>query len=512
MTISNAANLGKVYLVGAGPGDAELITLRGARCLGRADVVLYDYLVNPRTLRHARPGAEFVCLGGHRRGRVVSQAEINERLVSEARQGRTVVRLKSGDPTIFARLAEELEALEIAGIAYEIVPGVTAALAAGSYAGIPLTQRDAASAVAFITGQESSKLGGEAIDYGALANFPGTLVFYMGVTTAPLWTRALIAAGKSPNTPAAIVRRISWPDQHSETTTLAELPQVLTQQHIRPPVIVIIGEVASAQRWRQWFTARPLFGKRILITRPVHQADDLADLLAEAGADVLFQPAIEILEPDDWQPVDAALVRLREFDWVVFSSANGVRAMLGRLLQSGGDMRRLGHAQLAAIGPGTAAELGRFGLHADLVPSSFDAEALADLLIPAVAGRRVLLARASRGRDVLLERLKGAGVLVDQVVVYRSVDVTSPDPDVEEDLMAGRVDWITVTSSAIARSLAALFGEGLKKTQLASISWLTSEVLRSAGLAPKAEAGEATMAGLVAAIVAAERGQASAIG
>lgn len=511
-TISKDENPGKIYLVGAGPGDPELITMRGAACLARADVILYDYLVNPRILRHARPGAELVGLGGHRHGRVVSQTEINARLVQEAREGRTVVRLKSGDPTIFGRLAEELDALHAAEIDYEIVPGVTAALAAGSYAGIPITHRDDASAVAFVTGQESVKAGGDSIDYGALAAFPGTLVIYMGVTTAPQWTQALIAAGKSPETPVAIVRRISWPDQQSTLTTLSELPRVLAQQHVRPPVIVIVGEVAAAQRWRQWFTARPLFGKRIVVTRPAHQADELADLLAEAGADVLFQPAIEILEPEDWQPVDAALARLGEFDWLVFSSANGVRATLGRLLQTGGDVRRLGRSKLAAIGPGTSAELKRCSLNADVAPKSFDADALADLLIPEVAGKKVLIARASRGREVLAERLADAGACVEQVVVYQSVDVSKPNPDIAEALRSGRVDWVTVTSSAIARSLKSLFEEGLKQTQLASISRLTSGVLRSAGVPPRAEAREATMTGLVAAIVAAERDQASAIG
>ncbi|MDZ4782554.1 MAG: uroporphyrinogen-III C-methyltransferase [Planctomycetia bacterium] len=512
MTESVPSKPGKVYLVGAGPGDPELITLRGMRCLEWADLVLYDYLVNPRTLRHAPARAELVCLGRHGRGRLLSQDEINARMVVAAKAGQQVVRLKAGDPTIFARVSEELEALEAAGIAYEIVPGVTAALAAGSYAGIPLTQRDASSAVAFITGQESSKQTGDVIDYGALAKFPGTLVFYMGVTTAKVWSQALIAAGKPADTPAAIVRRISWPDQHSETTTLEALPEALAQHRLRPPVIVIVGEVAAAERWRPWFAERPLFGKRVLVTRPEHQADELADLLAAAGADVLFQPAIDLLEPHDWATVDAALGRLHDFQWLVFSSANGVRALLGRLLHVGGDMRSLGATKLAAIGPGTAAELARHGLRADVVPAAFDAEALADALVPMAAGQRVLLARASRGREVHADRLRAANCQVEQVVVYRSVDVKAPEPAILEDLAAGRINWITVTSSAIGRSLVALFGEGLHNTQLASISPLTSRVLSAAGHPPRAEASEATMTGVVAAILAAERGQDSAIG
>lgn len=502
----------KVYLVGAGPGDAALITLRAVRCLELADLVLYDYLVNPRILRHAREDAELVCLGRHGRERIWTQDEVNARMVEAAQAGRTVVRLKSGDPTIFARLAEELAALEQANLEYEIVPGVTAAMAAGAYAGIPLTQRDAASAVAFITGQEGAKNAGDALDYAALAQFPGTLVFYMGVTTASEWTQALLAAGKSPETPVAMVRRISWPDQHTVTTTLGRLAGVVDAQHIRPPVITIVGEVAAARRWREWFTARPLFGRRVLVTRAVHQADDLASLLAEAGADVLFQPAITIAPPDDWSAVDAILERLAEFDWIVFSSTNGVRSLLERLLARKGDIRQLGPARLAAIGPGTSAELRRFGLTADLVPGEYRAEALAAALAPQPGGRRALLVRASRGRETLADELRGSGWTVEQVVVYESRDVRLPDAGHVADLRAGRIDWITVTSSAIARSLIRLFGDDLKHAQLASISPLTSEVCASAGYSPAVEAAEATMPGLVAAIIAAERAKDSAAG
>lgn len=503
---------GKVYLVGAGPGDAELITLRGVRCLERADVVLYDYLVNPRILRHARGDAELICLGRHGRDRLWPQEEINARLVSAARAGKNIVRLKCGDPTIFARMAEELTALEQAQVEYEIVPGVTAALAAGGYAGISLTQRDAASAVAFITGQESAKQSRQTLDYAALAQFPGTLVFYMGVTTAPEWSRALIAAGKPGETPVAIIRRVSWFDQHTETTTLAELPAAIVERHIRPPVITIVGDVAAAKPWRQWFVERPLFGRRILVSRPNHQADALADLLIEAGAEVLVQPAIEIRPPEDWRDVDAMLERVEAFDWVVFSSANGVRAFLDRLLESGRDVRKLGGAKLAAIGSGTAGELQKYGLRADLIPAEFHAEAMAEALMPKVGGKQVLLVRANRGREVLVTGLRGAAASVEQVVVYQSLDVTAPDEAIAADLRAGRIDWVTVTSSAIARSLVTLFGDALAQAQLVSISPLTSGICREAGYSPAAEASEATMGGVVAAIVAVERGQDSAGG
>ncbi|MGH7140380.1 MAG: uroporphyrinogen-III C-methyltransferase, partial [Pirellulales bacterium] len=361
---------------------------RGVECLGRADVVLYDYLVNPQVLKHAAARAELVCLGRHGKGRVWPQEAVNERLLAEARAGKTVVRLKGGDPAIFARAAEETAALTAAGIDFEVVPGITAALAASSYAGISLTHRDAASAVALVTGHESDKQE-LALDYRALAAFPGTLVFYMGVTSAEHWASELISAGKSAATPAVIVRHCSWPDQRSIRCTLGTVAEVVSGQKIRPPALVIVGDAAGVDTGDDWFTRRPLFGVKVMVTRPREQADSLRCLLSELGADVLLQPAIEISPPEDWQPVDAALRRLQEFDWLVFSSVNGVEHFLGRLCAEHGDLRLLGGVRLAAIGPGTADELAKYRLRANVVPPAFRAEALADALAREVAGRRV---------------------------------------------------------------------------------------------------------------------------
>ena len=350
-----AQQFGTVYLVGGGPGDPGLITLRGCQCLARADVVLYDYLVNPQVLVHANPRAELVCLGRHGRDRILPQEEINARLVAHARAGRTVVRLKGGDPIVFARAAEEIGALEQAGVPYEIVPGITAALAVGSYAGIPLTRGDAASAVALVTGHErDDKTTG--LDYAALAAFPGTLVFYMGVTTAEHWAGRLIAAGKPADTPAAIVRRCSLADQQTIVCTLGTVADEIRTRRLRPPALVIVGTVATLASGHNWFVERPLFGRRVLVTRAAHQASELASALSDLGADVLVQPAIEIAPPADWAPVDAALARIDEFDWIVFSSANGVRSLLDRLLGER-DLRALHQVKLAAIGPGSAEEL-----------------------------------------------------------------------------------------------------------------------------------------------------------
>ncbi|MGD9721597.1 MAG: uroporphyrinogen-III C-methyltransferase [Pirellulales bacterium] len=496
---------GKVYLVGAGPGDPGLLTLRGAQCLARADAVLYDYLVNPQILTHARAAARLTCLGRHGRDRVLPQAEIDAELVRLAREGRTVVRLKGGDPAVFAHVAEEIAALEAAQVAYEVVPGITAALAVGSYAGIPLTQGDAASAVALVTGQERSAKSGPPLDYRALAAFPGTLVFYMGVTTAQHWTAELIAHGKSPDTPAAIVRRCSWPDQETIACTLGTLAASVEQRRLRPPALFVVGPVAAQSSQHVWFVERPLFGRQVLVTRAVEQGPELADMLGELGAGVLLQPAIEIGPPEDGAPLERALAQIADYDWLVFSSANGVRSVLDRLLATR-DVRALARVKLAAIGPGTAAELARYHLRADLVPDEYRAEALAAALIrQAAASARFLLARASRGREVLAEQLTAAGHRVDQVVTYSSRDVTTPDAEVAARLAAGQIDWITVTSSAIARSLAAMFGPSLAKARLASISPLTSQTLVELGYTVAAEARVYTLAGLAQAILAAEK-------
>ena len=492
---------GRVYLVGAGPGDPGLVTLRAVECLGRADLVLYDYLVNPQILEHAPETAELVCLGRHGQGRIVPQEEINRRLVDEARAGRTVVRLKGGDPAVFAQGAEEAETLATGGIDFEIVPGITTALAAGSYAGIPITHRSLASAVALVTGQESDEKQSPGLDFDALARFPGTLVVYMGVTTAPRWSATLVAAGKPAETPVAVIRRCSWADQTTIRCTLGEVSDVLAKAKLRPPAIVIIGPVTELAETLSWFNARPLFGRTVLVTRPHDGARAMRDRLEESGARVLAAPAIKISDPADWAPVDAAIASLDRYRWLVFSSANGVHYFLHRLIDTGHDMRRLGGVRLAAIGSATAAALESYHLTADLAPEQYRAEALAEALAPEVTGSRVLLARASLGREVLADSLTAAGAEVDQVVVYQSTDVVTPNDEILEALRAGRIDWITATSSAIARSLVNLYGDGLRKARLVSISPLTSTVLRDLGYPPAAEAAQYTTDGVVDAVL-----------
>lgn len=498
-----ASSVGKVYLVGAGPGDPGLITLRAADCLARADVVLYDYLANTQLLTHAAENSRRICVGKHGGGRIWTQPEINAELVSLAQTGKTVVRLKGGDPAVFARAAEEAAVLKQAGIPFEVVPGVTAALAAGSYTGVPLTHRDHASAVAFITGQERPGKDNSAIDYESLARFPGTLVFYMGVTTADQWSNSLIKAGKSGKTPAVIVRRCTLPDQQTIYCRLDEVAQKLSPEatpKIRPPVVVLVGEAVKLGPELSWFNHRPLLGKRVLITRPLHQADALKLPLQELGADTIVQPMIEITDPEDWQPVDNAINSLHDFDWLLFSSANGVRYFLNRLLASGRDMRSLGDMKIAAVGSRTAEALQEFHLRCDFHPEDFNAQALAEMLCNDAGGKRFLSIRASRGAAALNNELVNAGASVEEIVAYSHTDIETIDDTLIAQMAAGEIDFTTVTSSAIARCLVAKFGDALLGTRLVSISPITSTTIREIGFEPAREAKEATMQSLIAAI------------
>ncbi len=497
---------GKVCLVGAGPGDPDLLTLRGQQLLKQADVVFYDYLVNPLALRHVDSAAELVCLGSHTQGRMLEQVEINAEVIAAAQAGKQVVRLKGGDPAVFGRVAEEIAALEQVGIAYEVVPGVTTALAASSHAGIPLTHRDVASSVALVTGQECRGKQGPALDLENLARFPGTLVFYMGVTTAPVWSTELIAHGKPGATPVAVVRHCSRPSQQTYVTSLQELPRLLEREKIRPPAIIIVGDVVHARAAVNEFTSRPLFGQTVLVTRAAHQSAGLMLRLSALGAAALAQPAIETGPPASLAPLDAALHALAGYDWLVFSSANGVHFFFQRLRQLGYDLRQLGTCRLATMGPATTAALADYHLHPDVQPAAYRAEALAAELVAAAAGKRVLLLRASRGREVLADTLSAAGIAVEQVVTYASRDVEQAAAEIRAALVAGEIDWITVTSSAIARSLVRMFGQQLTQARLAAISPLTAGVLAEAGYPPAVTADEYTTTGLVQAVVEARGG------
>lgn len=506
---SETSQTGFVYLVGAGPGDPGLLTLRGAECLSRADLVLYDGLVNPLLLRYSRASAERTNRADGPAGRMIPQEEINARLIEAAREGKVVVRLKGGDPFIFGRGSEEAAALTSAGIPFEVVPGITAATAAAVYTGISLTHRDHASAVAFVTGHEDPTKS-SALDYSSLARFPGTLVFYMGLHRLPLIAQSLISAGKSPDTPTCVVSRATTPRQRTVIGTLATIPQMAKEAELHAPSLVIVGDCVRVREQVEWFEQRPLFGQVVGIPRPADQGDETALRLVELGGDPVLLPTIEIAPPENWTAIDAALARLGTFDWVVFTSVNGVHGLLGRLWETGGDTRKLGNCRLAAIGPGTAAALAKYSLRPDLVPVEYRAEALADELKPHVVGKRILWVRASRGRDVLPVELTAAGAQFEQVVVYQNRDVAQLPADATHRIENGELNWIALSSPSIARNLARILSPQAKswlgtKTKLVSISPVTSAAAKDVGLPIAAEAREYTWEGLFQAMIDAEK-------
>lgn len=500
MTADTTRPVGTVYLVGAGPGDPGLLTLRAVECLGRADVVLYDYLVNPAALEHAAPGAELVPLGRPGSGRKFTPDQIVERVIAEALQGRSVARLKGGDPSVFARGSDETAALRAAGVPYEIVPGVTSGLAMAAYCEIPITQHADASAVALVAGHERNGKSTSSLDYEGLATFPGTLVFYMGVGRVAEWSAALVEHGKPPDTPVAIVRWCTRARQETVRCTLATVVEEVAARALRPPAVFVVGSVVDRAPERSWFASRPLFGTRVLVPGSPAASRRLTQGLTELGAEVISSPAVRVTDPSDWTDVDAALGTLVRFDWIVFSGPHGADGFLRRLFARGLDVRDLRGVKIAALGSATQEALARRGVRADLVPGEFAPDALSRVLHAGPA-RRFLLVRASEGRGALGDALAAAGAAVTHVVAHRSVAVEEADPDVRAALESGELDWITITSGAIARSLARLYGSALGTARFASIGPVASRALVELGWEVAVEAAPHTTSALVEAIL-----------
>lgn len=490
---------GRVWFVGAGPGAWDLLTIRAADCLRMADVVVHDALVPPWLRDAIAPGAELVPVEREAAAGRDPGLETGRLLVQLAASGRTVVRLKGGDPTVFARLAEEIQPLRDAGLAYELVPGVTAALAAAAAAAAPLTSRTTASHLTLVTGHEAGdKPNG--IDFRVLASLPGTLAIYMGIEHMGRWSGALLEAGKPPATPVTIVSRCSWPDQRIVSSSLARCAVDATAAGLRPPAIAIVGEATeSAPR------SGPLAGQRVLVTRPAGQGEDLAAVIRGAGGDPICVPVVRLGDPESWQPLDDAITAAGSYDWIVFTSVNGVRGFVSRLRAAGRDARWLGTARIAAIGSATRRELDAAGLACDLTPDEFRSEGLAAAFAAVPPGGRFLLVRADRGRDVLPRELRARGQQVDEVAAYANRPLESIDAATLEAIDAAGIDWVTVTSPSIATAAAALFGDRMHRWRIASISPVTSAALAPLGLRPAAEPAVATIAALVAAMAAAAR-------
>jgi uroporphyrinogen III methyltransferase/synthase len=520
MTSSSAPDSGIVYLVGAGPGDPGLITVRGARLLERAEVVVYDYLSNPRLLSYCPEGAERIYVGKKAAQHSMSQDQINALLVEKGKTGRRVVRLKGGDPFVFGRGGEECEALAQAGVRFEVVPGITAAIGAPAYAGIPVTHRDFNSSFTFITGHEKEEeykepearerdaaTGSSDLDWAVIAKLP-CVAFYMGVKSLPRITQRLVENGMNPDTPAAAIRWGTMAQQRTVVGTVGTLAQRVAEARLKPPALTIIGQVVSMRETMNWFESRPLFGQTIVVTRTRQQASDLSDRLTALGADVIEAPTIELAPPADWRPIDDALARAAEFDWVVFTSANGVEFTRRRLFETGRDVRTFGRAKFAAIGDATAAAIReKFSIQPDLCPPRFVAEALADEFAARgeIAGRQFLLLRADIARPILRERLEqGGAVRVLDFPVYETKIAEALPPALIDALDAGRVKWVTFTSSSTAKNFATLLGpdyrEKLRGVRLASIGPITTQTLRDLGLEPTIQADQFNVEGVVSAL------------
>lgn len=487
---------GRVCFVGAGPGAPDLLTIRAVEALRTADVIVHDALVPVRLLDEINPHAERM-LVDRCRDQGADRGPATGRLLARlAVEGRTVVRLKGGDPTVFGRLTEELEPVRQAGVAVELVPGVTAAVAAAAAAGVPLTNRADASVVSILTGREADDKD-SLVDFAALAALQGTLVVYMAMEQVARWSRDLLAAGKSPDTPVTLVSRCSWPDERIGSTTLGECAADVGRQGWRSPAVVIVGASAPP--------SGPLAGRLVLVSRPVGQEGELVAAIRAAGGQALHVPLVAITEPASWQPLDEAIRAASTYDWIVFASGNGVRSFLRRLAALRLDGRGLGTARLAAIGPATARQLELAGYRCDLTPAVARSEELAAELGGTVRRGRFLLVRADKGREELRLGLEALGHHVDEVVAYESRPRTALDADEAEAVARLPVDWVVLTSPSIAAAAVRLFGTRMRDWRIASISPVTSAALEPHGLVPAAEAERAAPAAIVEAMARHDR-------
>lgn len=479
---------GRVYLVGAGPGDPGLLTLKGLEAIREADCIIYDFLANSRLLEHARPGAETVYVGKKGSFKTLPQDEINALIIKKARQGKTVVRLKGGDPFIFGRGGEEAEELAAASIEFEIIPGVTSAIAAPAYAGIPLTHRDLASSVTFITGQENPLKERPAIAWDRLSTGRGTLVFLMGWKSLPLITGKLLGNGWAPSTPVALIRWGTMTKQVSIAGRLDSIVELAARKDLKPPVVTVVGDVVSLRERLNWFEGKPLFGKRVLVTRATEQAGDFARLLEREGAEPISVPTIKTVAPPSWKELDRAIKRLGSYDWAIFTSVNGVKFFFERLYKLGYDLRELKGVKICAIGPMTAKAITSLGIKIDLTPKEYKAEGVLDALGKRrIKGKSFLLARAMKAREILPDEIRRLGGRIDVPPAYRTVRPAKEAAALRKLFKEGGVDVVTFTSSSTVTNFASIFKRSelpglFKGCTVACIGPITADTAKGLGL------------------------------
>lgn len=485
---------GIVYLVGAGPGDLGLFTLKGMRCLKKAEVVIYDFHLNAQILNYIRHNAEFIYAGKRGGHHTMTQDEINAVLVNKANEGKTVCRLKGGDPFVFGRGGEEAQVLAREGIKFEVVPGVSSSIAAPAYAGIPLTHRLYSSSFAVIPGYEDTTKGESAIDWSKLATGVGTLVFLMAVKNVEVLTRKLIENGRSPETPVAVIRWGTRPDQKTIVGDLSSIASIVKEKDIKPPAVMVVGDVVNLRKELKWYDEKPMFGQRILVTRE-HSGG--FEELEELGAEIIQFPTVEIVPPESWQDLDSAIDGVNSYDWIIFTSANGVKSFFGRFFERGVDIRDLKGIKICAIGIKTAAEIGRYGLKVDLVPDEFRAEGLIEAFCsggatsppdgtpPSLKGMKFLLPRAEKAREIFPEKVRELGGSIDVPVAYRAIKPELHGKRLKRFLKEGRITVATFTSAATFNNFRQIMGEEadelLRGVAIAAIGPVTARAIEKAG-------------------------------
>jgi uroporphyrinogen III methyltransferase/synthase len=497
---------GIVYLVGAGPGDYGLISVKAIECIKEADTIVYDRLADDRLLAHARSNVELIYVGKASSDHTMRQEDINQLLVDKAQENKIVVRLKGGDPFVFGRGGEEALKLLENHIPFEVVPGITSAISVPAYAGIPVTHRGIATSFAVITGHEDPTKAESTIKWDKLATAVDTLVFLMGVENLPYITGNLIEHGRPADTPAAVIRWGTKPEQEVLVTTVGQAAQDVAARGLKPPAIFIVGHVVTLRDKLAWFDNKVLYGKKVLVTRAREQASALTDGLAKLGANCIEAPAIKIVPPESYEPLDEAIARLNEYNWLIFTSVNGVEHFFSRLAAAGLDTRAIA-ARVAAIGSPTANLLKNYGITADIIPAEFRAEGVIEALEPYIKqGMKVLIPRALVARDILPVKLTELGAVVNVVPAYRTLVGDTDGLELAAKLEQGEIELITFTSSSTVTNLLNLLGQGgtrlIAKAKVACIGPITAETCLANGIKPDVIAEEYTIKGLIAAITA----------